>query len=240
MLHPSKAGVIRALARHARPAGVFDARRYFRGEHDLQFFNVGTATVRAMAKDIRRRTADRWALADATRLAEQLIVDTHLESKQVAVELIALYRREFTPACLRRWKRWLSRGFSNNWATTDSICGSLIGRVLLDHPSLAGDVASWAGDRNMWVRRASAVSLVGLARRGIALDAAYGVARRLHRDDEDLIQKAVGWMLREAGKADPRRLERYLRTNVRAMPRTTFRYAIERFSARDRRRLLAL
>jgi 3-methyladenine DNA glycosylase AlkD len=231
---------MRALARHARPAGAFDATRYFRGGHDLQFFNAGTSTIRAIAKDIRRHTAGRWTLVDATRLAEQLIADRHLESKQVAVELVALYRRDFTPACLTTWKRWLSRGDSNNWATTDSICGYLIGRVLIDHPSLANRVASWAGEPNMWVRRASAVSLIALARRGVALDTAYAVSRRLHGDQEDLIQKAVGWLLREAGKADVRRLERYLRANVRIIPRTTFRYAIERFGDRDRRRLLAL
>ena len=232
--------MIRALARHARPVGTFDAQRYFRGEHDLLFFNAGTPTIRAMAKDIRRRTAGRWTLRDATRLAEQLLADRHLEAKQVAVELVALYRREFTPSCLTTWKRWLSRGYSNNWATTDSICGYLIGRVLINHPTLAGRVAAWSRDRNLWVRRASAVSLVGLARRGVALERAYAVARRLHGDEEDLIQKAVGWLLREAGKTDQQRLARYLRANVRSIPRTTFRYAIERFSEVDRRRLLVL
>ena len=61
----------------------------------------------------------------------------------------------------------------------------------------------------------------------------------LHDDDEDLIQKAVGWMLREAGKADQPRLERYLRANGPSIPRTTLRYAIERFPDGKRRALLA-
>ena len=106
----------------------------------------------------------------------------------------------------------------------------LIGPLLLAHPALVPRVAAWSRDRNMWVRRASAVSLIPSARKGLALDAATASRRRLHADREDLIQKAVGWMLREAGKTDPARLERYLRANVRLIPRTTFRYAIERFS----------
>ncbi len=68
----------------------------------------------------------------------------------------------------------------------------------------------------------------------------YEIAKRLHPDPNDLIHKAVGWALREAGKIDPARLERYLRANVGVIPRTTFRYAIERFSAARRRALLAL
>ena len=90
----------------------------------------------------------------------------------------------------------------------------------------------------MWVRRASIVGLIPLARRGHSLDLVYEIAKRLHADEEDLIQKAVGWALREAGKTDPARLERYLRANGAAIPRTTLRYAIERFPDARRRALL--
>ena len=91
----------------------------------------------------------------------------------------------------------------------------------------------------MWVRRASIVALIPLVRKGAALGLAYEIAARLHDDEEDLIQKAVGWTLREAGKADMRRLERYLRQHAPKIPRTTFRYAIERFPKTKRRELLA-
>jgi 3-methyladenine DNA glycosylase AlkD len=90
----------------------------------------------------------------------------------------------------------------------------------------------------MWVRRASIVGLIPLARRGDSLDLVYEIARRLHADREDLIQKAVGWALREAGKTDIARLERYLRANGASIPRTTLRYAIERFPETRRRALL--
>ena len=92
----------------------------------------------------------------------------------------------------------------------------------------------------MWVRRASAVALIPAVSRGIGLDTAYEVARRLHGDREDLLHKAVGWMLREAGKVDAVRLERFLRANGPRIPRTTVRYAIERFPPAKRRELLAV
>ena len=238
MLHPSKARVKRALAHLSRSAGSFDARRYFRGDVDLRFYNTGTTAVRDMAKAIYRAHRDSWSVDDAMTLADALVADDYVETKAVGIELVAFYRKQFTPRLLAAWRRWLARDDSSNWATTDSICGSLIGPLVLAHPVLAPRVAAWSRHRNMWVRRASAVGLIGCARKGIALDLAYGVAKRLHADREDLIQKAVGWMLREAGKADPARLERYLRAKVGVIPRTTFRYAIDRFSQRKRLDLL--
>lgn len=228
----------RELARLARPAGEFDASRYFRGASDLGFYNVGTRQVRSMAKAIHRAHRDAWSVDDALAFADALIADRYLEVKTVAIEVMACYRRAFAPRLLMAWKRWLARGHASNWATTDSICGSLIGPLLVQHPELQPRVGGWARDRNMWVRRASAVGLISAVRRGVALDMGYGVARVLHADKEDLIQKAVGWMLREAAKTDPRRLERYLRANGPRIPRTTLRYAIERFPPAKRRSLL--
>jgi 3-methyladenine DNA glycosylase AlkD len=170
--------------------------------------------------------------------ADALIRDRYLEAKSVAIEVVARYRRDFSPRLLARWKGWLSKNHAANWATTDAVCGALIGPLLLGRPKLATEMREWSQDRNMWVRRASIVSLIPLVRRGRALDLVYGVAKRLHADEADLIQKAVGWALREAGKVDPRRLERYLCAYGRSIPRTTVRYALERFPERQRRALL--
>ncbi len=229
----------RELARLARPAGSFDASRYFRGTADLGFYNVGTDRVRTFAKSVVR-DHPAWTVDDAMRCADALITDRFLEVKTVAIEVVARYRKTFAPGLLRGWKRWLARGYAANWATTDAMCGALIGPLLVAHPRLVPQVAGWSRDRHLWVRRASAVGLIPLVRRGDVLQTAYGVARTLHRDPNDLIQKAVGWMLREAGKADPVRLERYLRENGPQIPRTTVRYAIERFAPAKRGLLLNL
>jgi 3-methyladenine DNA glycosylase AlkD len=194
--------------------------------------------MRALAKDIYRTHRGTWSVKDALAFADILIRDRYLETKGVGIEVMACYRRDFTPALLPAWKRWLARNYSSNWATTDSICGSLIGPLLLAHPKFLTQLRAWSRDRNMWVRRASAVALIPSVRRGEALDLGYEIAKRLHVDREDLIQKAVGWMLREAGKADAARLERYLRANGASIPRTTLRYAIERFAPARRRELL--
>jgi 3-methyladenine DNA glycosylase AlkD len=222
----------------ARPTDSFDASRYFRGNHHLRFYNAGTPQVRALVRAIYLAVRDQWTVRDAVRFTDSLIGDPYLETKAVGIEVLARFRKEFTPQLLATFKRWLARNDAANWATTDTICGLLIGPLLSDHPSQLPEMRAWARHRNMWVRRASAVALIPPMRRGLALDLAYEVAERLHADEHDLIQKAVGWMLREAGKADSVRLERYLRTHSAAIPRTTLRYAIERFPPSKRRVLL--
>jgi 3-methyladenine DNA glycosylase AlkD len=228
----------RELARMARPAGDFDAKRYFRGPGDLAFYNVGTSEMRALAGSIHHVHRLHWSIDEAVVFADALITDRHLEVKSVGIEVVARYRRDFTPRLLQVWKRWLAGNHSANWATTDAICGALIGPIVVRYPELGPRMRVWARNGNMWVRRASIVGLIQSARRGESLDLVYEIAQRLHADREDLIQKAVGWALREAGKTDMPRLERYLRANGPAIPRTTLRYAIERFPESKRRALL--
>lgn len=240
MTEPDRAAAAarRTLKSLSRPSGSFDASRYFRGDQDLGFYNVGTTVVRQMARTIAAVYRDRWSVVDAVAFADALIVDKHLEAKSLGIEVLARYRRAFTPRLLAVWKRWLAGNHSANWATTDAICGALIGPLLVTHPALVHEMPAWSRHKNMWVRRASVVGLIPSARKGIALDVAYANAFRLHSDREDLIQKAVGWTLREAGKADSARLEQYLLENGPRIPRTTLRYAIERFPISKRTAIL--
>src|SRR6266545_967140 len=166
MLHPSKAGVTRALRRLSRPSGSCDAERYFRGDHGLRFYNVGTDAMRALARSISHANRERWSIDDAMELANALIEDPYLETKSVGIEVVARYRRDFTPRLLPEWKRWLAENHSANWATTDAICGALIGPLILKHPELGARLRVWARDRNLWVRRASIVGLIPRARQG--------------------------------------------------------------------------
>ncbi len=228
----------RTLSRLQRPAGKFHPARYFRSADDLGFYNVGTELMRAVGRSIYLAHRSDWTIDEAMAFANVLIRDRYLEAKSLGVDLLARYRRDFGPRLLPVWKRWLADNHAANWATTDAICCYLIGPLVVKHPELGARLRVWARDRSIWVRRASMVSLIPRVRRGDSLDLVYEIAGRLHRDREDLIQKAVGWVLREAGKSDMARLERYLRANGPAIPRTTVRYAIERFPPARRAALL--
>jgi 3-methyladenine DNA glycosylase AlkD len=127
----------------------------------------------------------------------------------------------------------------DNWAVTDDLATRVITTLIDKFEPLAATVESWDHSPNLWVRRSSAVAFVYLIRKGRHLDRAYRIATVLEPDTHDLIHKACGWLLRECGKADAKRLEQHLLEHGPAIPRTTLRYAIERFSVAKRRHLLA-
>ncbi|HYV35270.1 MAG TPA: DNA alkylation repair protein, partial [Gemmataceae bacterium] len=142
------------------------------------------------------------------------------------------------PSVFGHGQRWIEAGWCQSWAVIDELCGDILGPILQRVPSYFGLVKSWHKSADMWLRRAAMVVLVKPARRGLLLDEAYRTAGKLLNEPEDLVQKAVGWLLKEAGKTDMDRLESFLFANSSQCARTTFRYAIERFPEATRKRLL--
>src|SRR5262249_27457547 len=150
----------RRLKEMARPADGFNPKRYFGADEQIEFYNVGTETVRAMAKALYREHRDEWSVADALIFANTLIKDPHLEAKGLGIAFLARYRDACTPRLLAAWKGWLVDNHASNWATTDAICGYLVGPLIVMHPQLAQRMAAWSSHSNRWVRRASAVGLI--------------------------------------------------------------------------------
>lgn len=134
--------------------------------------------------------------------------------------------------------------FINNWDLVDLSCYEILGVWLLDKDrSILYDLAR--NGKTIWEQRIGMVSSMQFIRHG-QLDDAVAIADILLHHPHDLIQKSVGWLLREVGKHDEARLRSYLETPAPGemlprccvMPRTALRYSIEKFSEQDRRRYL--
>lgn len=121
----------------------------------------------------------------------------------------------------------------NNWDLVDASCRTIVGQYVLDHPKAAATLRQLALSDSLWERRIAMVSTWQLIRQR-QLDLTFEIAAMLLNDKQDLIYKAVGWMLREAGKRDELELRTFLAEHRKRLPRTALRYAIEKFSPEDR------
>jgi 3-methyladenine DNA glycosylase AlkD len=227
--------VIRQLRQRADPGRAASSQRYFK--EPVQLYGLDTPTCRSMTRDLLRRVKGSWTLREAVAFCRTMVRDPHLEPRGMGFEVVAAFVGEAGPELIQQTRRWLE-GSCGSWALVDNLAPGVVTPLIDRHPEIIPDIVEWTESESMWVRRGAAVAFVPLARRGRHLDTAYEVARRLLDDPEDLMHKAVGWMLREAGRTDRPRLRRFLRTEGSRMARTTVRYAIEHFPAGERKRLL--
>jgi 3-methyladenine DNA glycosylase AlkD len=214
------------------------AKFYFKADEEVWFFGVDTPTQRRIAGDLFQRVRGAWTIDEAILFCDLLIERREMELKNTGIFLLARYQKSFDKSLLRNVESWLANDRCANWALTDALCGEVLGPLVRQFPALTAKLKTWTGKRNLWLRRASAVGIIHSAQRGERLDDAYAIAESLFKYPEDLIHKATGWMLREAGKPDPARLESFLLEHGPRIPRTTLRYAIERFPPEKRKRLL--
>jgi len=125
--------------------------------------------------------------------------------------------------------------YINNWDLVDLSAPKIVGPYL-DGGSRAL-LYRFVRSKNLWERRIAILATFPYIRNADFVDA-LSIAEKLLADDEDLMHKAVGWMLREVGKKDVAVLESFLKKHHRKMPRTALRYAIERFPETKRKRYL--
>lgn len=126
--------------------------------------------------------------------------------------------------------------YVNNWDLVDTSAYHIYGSYVFLYRK--GDMLDMllkhVQSKNLWERRIAMVSTLYVIRTGTSLDIVTKVAKALLSDTEDLMHKAVGWMLREAGKKDKKVLIQFLDSYSSIMPRTALRYAIERLSEKER------
>lgn len=119
----------------------------------------------------------------------------------------------------------------NNWDLVDLSAPGIVGGYFAGRDT--GPLVDLAKSPVLWERRISMVATFGFIRRG-DLGLTFRIAEILLNDHEDLIRKAVGWMLRETGKREPAALEAFLKPRYNIMPRTMLRYAIEKLDTETR------
>lgn len=161
------------------------------------------------------------------RVGAVSIMDWQARSKKISAER----RKELFDLYIKRHDR------INNWDLVDRSAPYVVGGYLANKSCAI--LYKLARSKNMWERRTAIVSTFYFIRKG-EIDDTFKIAERLINDKEDLIHKAVGGWLREAGKKDRQRLLRFLDKYAATMPRTALRYAIERLEKKQREHYMSM
>ncbi|MET1044255.1 MAG: DNA alkylation repair protein [Microbacteriaceae bacterium] len=233
-----------ALAAVATPERAVGSARFFKtgpGEYGEGDVFIGV-TVPDTRRVVRR-------FADLPLAEVDVLLDSPVHEHRLAALLILVAqfdRASRTPARDNAVRRELAafylaavrRGRVNNWDLVDSSAPTLLGGYLLDRPR---DVLFELADSVvLWHRRVAVIATAGFIYAGDA-STTLELAERLQDDRADLMQKAVGWMLREAGKRIDRSvLTGFLDTHAASLGRTALSYATEHLPAEDRARYRAM
>ena len=163
-------------------------------------------------------------------MCEELWSTGLLEESFIAAEWAYLIKEKFEPEDFSVFERWIDK-YVNNWASCDTLCNHTVGTLVEKYPEKITELKRFARSDNRWMRRAAAVTLIIPARKGLFLDDIFDIADILLMDNDDLVQKGYGWMLKAASQANQKAVFDYVIKNKKVMPRTALRYAIEKMPA---------
>ena len=240
MLHPMSSRLYTEIFAHQDPSQVEGLSRFFKtgkgqyGEGD-RFLGIKVPVTREVVKQC-------WQETSFDDLEVCIAFEYHEMRLAALLTLVQIFKHAKKDKVLQQQcvDFYLAHTeFINNWDLVDLSCYELLGTWLLGKDrALLYDLAR--NGKTIWEQRIGMVSTMQFIRHG-QLDDTYAIAeiflaksKPLH----DLLQKAVGWLLREAGKRDEQRLKDWLSTRYQTMPRTMLRYAIEKFTEEERQQFL--
>ena len=226
----------------ADPSQVEGLSRFFKtgpgqyGEGD-KFLGIKVPETRAVVKEY-------WREADWTEIERCVSSEYHEVRLAALLTLVEVFSHDRDECCIDFYLSHTE--YINNWDLVDLSCYPLLGEWLLPQRDRSLLYHLARNGRTIWEQRIGIVSTMTFIRHG-QLEDTFAIADILLNHPHDLIHKAVGWLLREAGKKDQAALEAYLKGHAperaslpryRQMPRTMLRYAIERFPEELRQRYL--
>lgn len=195
-----------------------------------------TAALRKAAVQCRRNIVREQGMDFVVQVADKLFSGRNLEEKVFAVFLLEKQTKNFGSREFQLFASWLDR--VSSWADHDALVHDLLAPMVAADPARCREVFRWAKSPNRWRRRAACVALIRGEREQKFFSQIVQLSNQLLKEEEDMVQKGLGWLLRETAKADPKRTVPYLMKIRRKAPRLVLRTACETLSLTVRRRVL--
>lgn len=198
--------------------------RFFK--EDVRIYGIKSAVVIRIGKDHFKAIQDKDK-SNIFSLCSDLWKSGIMEESFVACNWSYNVHKQYKPGDIEIFDNWVGK-YVNNWASCDTLCNHTVGTLVEMYPDLINRLKKWAKSDNRWVKRAAAVSLIVPARKGLFLTDIFEIADIMHSDDDDMVQKGYGWMLKASSQAHQKEVFDYVVSRKTTMPRTSLRYAIEK------------
>ena len=205
------------------------ASRFFKKDEGPLVYGVKTAEAGKIAKEFLKQVK-MYSKQDILAICEALWKSQYLEEALVSCKITESLKKQYEPSDFKIFERWVDE-YVNNWAACDTLCNHTIGTFVMMYPEYVTELKKWAKSPNRWKKRAAAVTLIIPARRGLFLKDIFKIADILLLDNDDIVQKGYGWMLKAASESNQDQVFDYVMAKKKVMPRTAFRYAIEKMPA---------
>lgn len=198
--------------------------RFFK--ETIKLYGVKAETTREIARKYFAEIKDlsKNVIFD---LCEELWQSKYFEESLVACDWSYRLRKKYIPHDFDRFEHWIKE-YISNWASCDTFCNHTVSTLLEMYPQYTAELKKWARSDNRWMRRAAAVSLIVPARNGKYLKDVFAIADILLLDEDDMVQKGYGWMLKVSYEPHRDEVFDYVMAHKDEMPRTALRYAIEK------------
>jgi 3-methyladenine DNA glycosylase AlkD len=204
---------------------------------EVNFFRETVDPYGVRSPDVKRieqsawRELKHWPAGQRNRFCEELWKSGKLEEATVAIYLYRRLKKECGACEFKLFERWIDR-YVHNWANCDGVASWLLAASIENEPTLAECFFGWTKSPNRWKRRAAAVAFLQEAKQGRRTADILRMADKLLQDPDDMVQKGVGWLLKEAYPKKPRELRAFLQ--ARKVPRLILRLAAEKMTREDR------
>jgi 3-methyladenine DNA glycosylase AlkD len=217
----------KALKESADPKVLASAKKFFKEE--IKIYGVSSTAAQKIGKETFKLIKDS-PKEDIWELCEALWKSGYNEEACLACTFSDAVATQFVPDDFKVFEHWV-KDYVSNWASCDTLCNHTVGTFVEMYPAYIPEIQKWAKSKNRWMRRASAVTFIIPARKGLFLNNIFEIADSLLLDTDDLVQKGYGWMLKAASEAYCEAVFQYVMSKKAVMPRTALRYAIEKMPA---------
>jgi 3-methyladenine DNA glycosylase AlkD len=193
-----------------------------------ELYGIATPIVRQLSSEFFQKVKKK-PKQEILQLCNELLRSGLSEERTIAFDWAFRLRSIFEETDFQLFETWLTEHV-HSWGACDDLCTHALGTFIWKFPVFIQKTRRWANSENRWVRRASAVCLIYSLRRREHLEEAFKTADTLLTDQDVMVQKGYGWMLKEASNRYPEEVFNYVMKNKNEMPRTALRYAIEKLS----------